>query len=98
MTSACGTAYATKCTAAEAPLSYTQHGVQVMGLTSACGTAYTDKSIAAEADLSHTQHGVQVIEGPRPVSRGRDEVLIGGMQRHTYHLTRVVRQHSLQTS
>ena len=57
-----------------------------------------NKYTATEAHLRHTQHRVQVIEGPGPVSRGSDEVLVGGMQRHTHHLTRVVRQHSLQAS
>lgn len=72
--------------------------VKSIGLTSACGTACTNKYTAAEAHLSHTQHGVQVIEGPRPVSGGCDEVFVGGVQRHTHHLTRVVRQHSLHAS
>lgn len=60
------------------------------------GAVHAECWQAGRPYLSHTQHGVQVIEGPRLVSRGSDEVLVGGVQRHSNHLSRVIRQNCLQ--
>ena len=37
--------------------------------------------------LSHAKHRVQVIKRPGLVCRGGDEVLVGGVKSHPYHLS-----------